>query len=290
MLRDILQAMIDGLLLGGIYALLAAGLALIFGVMKIINFAQGAFLMLGMYLTFVLWRAFGTDPFILAVPVGLALLVFGILVAVLLLERIPRGNMDAQLLLTLGLGIMLENAVLMRFGAQPQSVRTGYSNLYLRAGDLLIPAPRLYAALGAIVVMVGLWVFLNRTWLGKALRATADDAPAAGGVGIHVRRVDALAFGVGVALAATAGALLTTFQGMIPSVGNTYIIIMFVAVVLGGMGSIGGAIVGAFVIGLIQAFSILWVPLQLQASVVFGVFLLVMLFRPQGFFGVKARV
>lgn len=290
-MRDLLQAGIDGLLLGGLYALLAAGLAMIFGVMKIINFAQGAFLMLGMYLTYLAWSGIGLDPFLLAIPVGVILFLFGAGVSVTLLERLPRGNQDAQLLLTLGLSIVLENLVLMRYGAQPQTIRTGYSTQFLSiAGDILVPKARLFAAIGSAVVMGGLWLFLNRTWLGRALRATSDDPSAASGVGIRVRRLDAIAFGIGTALAGIAGALLLTYQATSPGIGNTYVIIMFVAVVLGGLGSIGGAVVGAIVIGLIQALAALWLPLQLQSSVVFGVFLLVLLVRPQGFFGVRARV
>lgn len=289
-MRNLVQAAVDGLLLGGIYAVLAAGLALIFGVMKIINFAQGAFFMLGMYGTYVLWQSFGLDPFLAALPVAVLLFFVGVGTSVGLLERLPRGNQEAQLLLTLGLAIALENLVLMSFGAQPNSVRQSYSNEFIAAGDLLVPKARLFAALAAILVMVGLHQFLKRTWLGRALRATADNAPAARGSGINVRRVDAVAFGIGTGLAGVAGAFLSTFQPMIPVIGQPFIIIMFAAVVMGGMGSITGAVIGAFVIGLIQSFSVLWVPLELQTSVVFGVFLLVLLVRPQGFFGVEARV
>lgn len=289
-MRDIVQASIDGLLLGGIYSLLAAGLALIFGVMRILNFAQGAFFMLGMYATFVAWDSLGLDPFLAAAPVAGVLFLVGYVTSIGLLERIPRGDYHAQLLLTLGIAIVLESAVLMHFGAQPRAIPTSYSAEFFDVGDLLIPKARLYAALGSVAVMGGLHLFLNRTWLGRALRATADDAPAAAAVGIPVRRVDATAFGIGISLAAIAGALLASFQGMFPAIGNTFIIVMFVAVALGGLGSIGGAILGAFTIGLIQSYAILWLPLEVEAAVVFGVFLLVLLVRPHGLFGVGARV
>jgi branched-chain amino acid transport system permease protein len=289
-LRDIVQAAIDGLLQGGIYSLLAAGLALIFGVMRIINFGQGGFFMLGMYATYVFWDSFGLDPFLAAIPVAVILFVLGSATSVGLINRLPRGNQDAQLLLTLGIAIVLESAVLMYFGAQPRAIRVSYSSEFLDMGDLLVPKARLYAALASVVVMLGLHLFLTGTWLGRALRATADDASAASAVGIPVKSVDAMAFGIGTGLAAVAGALLASFQGMSPAIGNTYIIIMFVAVALGGLGSIGGAIMGAIVIGLIQSFAILWLPRELEASVVFGVFLLVLLVRPHGLFGVRARV
>lgn len=287
---ELLQALADGLLLGGLYALLAAGLALIFGVMKIINFAQGAFLMMGMYAAYIGWASFGLGPFVVAIPIAAIMLVFGGFVSVSLLDRIPRGNQDAQLLLTLGVGLVIENLVLIQFGAQPQSINVSYSNQFYSVGGLFISQARLYSALAAVVVMLGLQFFLNRTWVGRALRATSDDVTAARGVGINVRRMDAIAFGTGTALAGLAGALLASFYGMIPTVGQSFIIIMFVAVVLGGMGSIGGAIIGAVIIGLIQSFSVLIVPLELQSAVVFGVFILVLLYRPYGVFGARTRV
>ena len=289
-LTTILQAIVGGLLLGGIYALLAAGLTLIFGVMRVINFAQAEFMMLGMFAGYVLTTGLGIDPLLLALPIGGVLALLGMVVAQGLLERVPRGDHNAQLILTLGVSLVLQNLMLVVFGPTPRPVVRPYTNSYWTPFDLFINEARLFACLASLVIMVALYLFLTRTWTGRAMRATADDPVAAGGVGINVRRTHVLAFMVGTGLAGVAGTLIVTFTAAAPSIGNDFIIIMFLAIVLGGLGSVAGATFGAFVVGLVQSTSGLLLPLQLQNVMLFVVFVLSLLVRPQGLFGLRQRV
>ena len=289
-LTTILQAIVGGLLLGGIYALLAAGLTLIFGVMRVINFAQAEFMMLGMFAGYVITTGLGIDPLLLALPIGGALALLGMVMAQGLLERVPRGDHNAQLILTLGVSLVLQNLMLVVFGPTPRPVVRPYTNSYWTPFDLFINEARLFACLASLVIMVALYLFLTRTWTGRAMRATADDPVAAGGVGINVRRTHVLAFMVGTGLAGVAGTLIVTFMAAAPSIGNDFIIIMFLAIVLGGLGSVAGATFGAFVVGLVQSISGLLLPLQLQNVMLFVVFVLILLVRPQGLFGLRQRV
>jgi branched-chain amino acid transport system permease protein len=289
-LSTLLQAIVGGLLLGGIYALLAAGLTLIFGVMRVINFAQAEFMMVGMFATYVLATGLGIDPLLLALPTGGVLALLGMAVARGLLERVPRGDHNAQLILTLGVSLVLQNLMLVVFGPTPRPVVRPYTNSYWTPFDLFINEARLFACLASLVIMIALYLFLTRTWTGRSMRATADDPVAAGGVGINVRRTHVLAFMVGTGLAGVAGALIVTFTAAAPSIGNDFIIIMFLAIVLGGLGSVAGATFGAFVVGLVQSISGLLLPLQLQNVMLFVVFVLILLVRPQGLFGLRQRV
>jgi branched-chain amino acid transport system permease protein len=289
-LTTILQAIVGGLLLGGSYALLAAGLTLIFGVMRVINFAQAEFMMVGMFATYVLATGLGIDPLLLALPIGGILALLGMVLAQGLLERVPRGDHNAQLILTLGVSLVLQNLMLVVFGPTPRPVVRPYTNSYWTPFDLFINEARLFACLASLVIMVALYLFLTRTWTGRAMRATADDPVAAGGVGINVRRTHVLAFMVGTGLAGVAGTLIVTFTAAAPSIGNDFIIIMFLAIVLGGLGSVAGATLGAFVVGLVQSISGLLLPLQLQNVMLFVVFVLILLVRPQGLFGLRQRV
>lgn len=289
-LSTVAQAILGGVLLGGVYALLAAGLALIFGVMRIINFAQAEFMMLGMYAAYVLSRYLGADPLLLALPVGAVLAVVGLLVSRGLLERVPRGDQNAQLILTLGVSLVFQNVALLAFGPTPLVVLRPYTNAYLSPAGLFINEARLFACLASLFIMLGLYVFLSRSWIGRSMRATADDPIAAGGVGINVRRTHTLAFMIGTGLAGLGGTLMATFQAATPLVGNDFIVIMFLSIVLGGLGSVGGATLGAFAVGLVQSFSGLLLPLQLQNVTLFVVFVGVLLVRPQGLFGLRQRV
>jgi branched-chain amino acid transport system permease protein len=288
-LATILQATVGGLLLGGVYALLSVGLTLIFGVMRVINFAQAEFMMLAMFATYVLVTFFHIDPLILAIPIGCGLALVGLVLAGGLLERLPRGDHNAQLILTLGVSLVLQNLVLIIFGPTPRPVVRPYTNAYWTPVGLFINEARLFACLASVLLIVGLYFFLTRTWTGRAMRATADDPVSAAGVGMNVRRLHVIAFMIGAGLAGTAGALTVTFTAASPSIGNDFIIIMFLSVVLGGLGSVFGAAIGAFGVGLVQSLSGLIVPLQLQNVMLFVVFVLVLLVRPQGLFGLRRR-
>jgi branched-chain amino acid transport system permease protein len=311
-LEAFLQALTAGILLGCLYGLMCVGLGLIFGVMRVINFAQGDFLMLGMYVNFYLVTGFGAlaflgpmiGPYVGALLAGPALFVFGWLLHRLLMSRITgtrtvgseaEGHYS-QLIFTLGVALVLENGALILFGSEPQSVRTPLSS---RAWEIalspdgvsavFINKASVAAALLSLAIGLALYLVIGRTLLGKTLRAAADNPVAATYMGIDVDRAHRLAFAIGAAITAIAGGLVATYHPFQPYVGFDFVIIMYAGVVLGGMGSILGAFWGGLTIGLVQQLATLVVPLQLQNAAIFVVFLLVVLLRPQGLFGRAAE-
>lgn len=291
------QSIVAGLLVGGILALLSAGLGLIFGVMKVVNFAQGDFVMLGMYFAFYLYAAQPMNSVFLGL---LALPVFAVAAGLLhrmLVDRVTgaargaiAGGHDAQLILTLGISLVLQNGAMMIFGPNPRTLRIPGFDRVWSLGGIVFDQPRTIGFVMAIALSGGLFWFLERTSHGRSLRAAADDPEAATYVGVDVSQAHRLAFALGIGLAATGGVSLATFIPMQPFVAWDFIVLMFAAVVLGGMGSILGALVGGLLIGLVQSLSQLVLPLQLQNVAVFGVFLAVLYLRPQGLLGQKLRV
>jgi len=291
---DLVQYVATGLLVGGVYALMSIGLALIFGVMRVVNFAQGDFMMLGMYLTYFFAIGYQVDPLLGALVTIPPFFALGLLVHRVLLVRVtgggdPQREMDAQLILTLGLSLIITNATTMILSPMPRGIRTAYATQAFAAGPILVNQARAYAFLMALLLAAAVYVFLARTDLGKALRAAADDPEAAGYQGINVRAMHGIAFGVGIGLVAAAGGLLATYHPIEPTVAVNFIVLMFVAVVLGGLGSIPGAFVGGLLIGLVQSLTLLVLPFQLQNVGVFIAFLLVLYLRPQGLFGQRMR-
>lgn len=290
-MTGLLQAILDGLLVGGTYALLAAGLALIFGVMRVINFAQADFMMLAMYLAFLLWTGTGLDPLIVAPIAFVIFLVLGIQVHRHLVTHVTgdKENHEAQVVLTLGMGIVFQNAGLLAFSATPRLLNPSYANSGWRVGPFFVDQARFFSFVVAVVASLALYVFLQRSITGRAIRAASQDWEAATYMGVDIERTHALAFGIGIALTAVGGVMLATFQPISPFVGLEYVVVMFVAVVLGGLGSMTGALAGGLLIGLVQAVSQVWSSAQLANVWVFVLFLLVLYFRPQGLFGRAAR-
>ncbi|HXH83983.1 MAG TPA: branched-chain amino acid ABC transporter permease [Candidatus Tectomicrobia bacterium] len=291
---ELLQYVVTGLLVGGVYAVMSIGLALIFGVMRVVNFAQGDFMMLGMYVAYYLAVAHGVDALLGALVAIPPFFLLGVLVHRTLLVRVtgggdPQRQMDAQLILTLGLSLIITNATTMILSPMPRQLRTAYATDAFVVGPLLVNQARAYAFAMAVLLGLAVFVFLTRTDLGKALRAAADEPEAAAYQGIEVRTMHAIAFGIGVALVAAAGGLLATYHPIEPTVGVNFIVLMFVAVVLGGLGSIPGAFAGGLVIGLVQSVTLLVLPLQLQNAGVFVAFLAVLYLRPEGLFGRRLR-
>jgi branched-chain amino acid transport system permease protein len=307
LLENFLQALVAGLLGGAIYGLMCVGLGLIFGVMRVINFAQGDFLMLGMYFTLYVVGIFGAFAFLgpAAAPIagalcaGPVLFAGGWLLHRLLIARVTGTRAavfgdagQAQLILTLGIALILENGGLIAFGSTPQAVRTPLSWSawqiplgYGAASELFVNKARAVACLVSLVIGGALYWLIGRTRLGKALRAAADNPEAATYMGIDVDRAYGVAFGIGTGVTAIAGGLIATYYPFQPYVGFDFVIIMYTGVVLGGMGSILGAFWGGVTIGLVQQLSTLVLPLQLQNAAIFVVFLLIVQLRPQGLFG-----
>lgn len=298
---DILQAFAAGVLVGGTYGLMCVGLGIIFGVMRVVNFAHGDFMMLGMYAAYYLVTGFGVLAFLgpYAAPIAGALLA-GPIVFVIgwLMHRFLIANVTgarvvsaeaeghyAQIILTLGIALVLANGGLILFGSLPVSVQTPLSRESWEIGEVLLNKARTVSFVIAVVSAVLLYVFLTRTSLGKALRAAADNPIAAAYVGVDVDRAHRLAFGLGVGITAVAGGLIASSQSFQPYIGFDFVIVMYAGVVLGGMGSILGAFWGGLTIGLVQQMSTLVLPYQLQNTAIFVVFLLIIFFRPQGMFG-----
>jgi branched-chain amino acid transport system permease protein len=281
------QAVVSGLLLGGVYGLVASGLSLIFGVLRIINFAHGAVMMLAMYTSYWLHVLMGVDPYLSILITGPLFFALGVLIHRLIIEPNRAAAEHNQLLLTLGVALFLENLALVLWQGDFRSLRVSYSSASFMVGDVLVEVPRLVAAVGAVLVGLGLWGFLRTTDAGKAIRALSEEPEGARLVGIDVARIRGVAFGIGSACVAVAGALITPFFYVAPDVGESFNIMAFVVVVLGGMGNFLGALAGGFIVGLAESLGAAFLPGSLKQLVVFGLFVIVLLFRPEGLFGAR---
>ncbi|GAB1575772.1 branched-chain amino acid ABC transporter permease [Bordetella petrii] len=277
-----LQALVDGILLGGVYAVISIGLTLVFGVVSIVNFAQGEFLMLGMFVAYFAWKLLGLDPLAGSLLSFATAFVLGVGVQRWLIERVLQAPAVAQIFLTVGLLIVMENLALILFGSEFRSVQTPYQMTALKLGPLLFSAPYLFAFVVAAVAALALWWVLKHTWWGMAVRATAQDPMAARLSGVSTRRVHQLAFGLGVGLTALGGGIILPYLTASTTIGAQFSVLMFTAVVLGGLGSVLGAVVGGIAVGVIQSLSALALPVQLQNLVLFAVFILVLAIKPEG--------
>ena len=279
------QAVVSGLLLGGVYGLVASGLSLIFGVLRIINFAHGAVMMLAMYTSYWLHVLVGVDPYVSILVTGPLFFALGVLIQRVIIEPNRAAAEHNQLLLTLGLALFLENLALVLWQGDFRTLRVWYSGASFMVADVLIEVPRLIAAAGAVLVGLALWGFLHTTDVGKAIRALSEEPEGARLVGIDVTRIRGAAFGIGSACVAVAGALITPFFYVAPDVGESFNIMAFVVVVLGGMGNFLGALAGGFIVGLAESLGAAFLPGSLKQLVVFGLFVVVLLLRPEGLFG-----
>jgi branched-chain amino acid transport system permease protein len=277
------QAVVSGLLLGGVYGLVASGLSLIFGVLRIINFAHGAVMMLGMYTSYWLFVLLGLHPYLSILVTAPLFFGVGILIERLVIEPNRTAAEHNQLLLTLGLALFFENLALVLWQGDFRTLRVSAASFLV--GDVLVEVPRLIAAAGAVLVALALWAFLRMTDSGKAIRALSEEQEGALLVGIDVSRIRGVAFGIGSACVAVAGALVTPFFYVAPDVGESFNIMAFVVVVLGGMGNFVGALLGGFIVGLAESLGATLLPGSLKQLVVFALFVLVLLFRPAGLFG-----
>ena len=281
----LLAAAINGLLIGGIYTLVASGLTLIYGVLHIINFAHGSLLMLAMFGVYFLLTKLGVDPYLSLVVMVPAMFALGYVMYRGLIGKLAHGKDENILLITLGLSILIENLALMFFKGDTRTISVSYSDRMVELGPLLLSFPKIVSFFAAMVLCGLLGLFIQRTDTGRAIRAVAKERMGARLVGIDVDRVFAISYGIGLATLGAAACLLMPIFYVSPTTGHVFVIVAFTVVVLGGMGSFFGAVVGGLIVGLTESFGGLFLGESLGQIGISLIFILILLFRPQGLFG-----
>jgi branched-chain amino acid transport system permease protein len=284
-----LQSLISGILIGGVYALIGIGLTIIYGIMRVINFAHGDILMVGMYLTYELFTLLKIDPFVsILVSIPLMFLLGGVLQK-LFINRVIGALPQNQILLTIGIGLILSNTMMLIFTSDYQILTTTYSSSSFTVAGISVSLPLAISFVITMGLTGLLYWFLLKTDTGQAIRATAQDREAAQLMGINVKRMGGIAFGLGSALAGTAGALISPTYYIFPQIGSTFTLKAFIITVLGGMGSVVGATLGGVIIGIAESMSAVYISSGWKDVVVLVLFLLVLLFKPAGLMG-KSRM
>ena len=279
------QGLLSGFLFGGVYSLMAVGLTLIFGVMRVVNFAHGDMMVWGMYLAWLLSARAGIDPYVGFVACAAALFLFGLVIQRGLVERIVDAPHEMQILLMLGVALVLENAALVAFGPDPARVRSPLSQATVWIGPIFVDLARLLTFGLAMVLTAALWLFLARTDLGRSMRAAADNPYGARVIGTDVRKVYAAAFGVGAACVGAAGALVSPILPFQPTSGLGLSVTSFNIVIIGGMGSLPGAFVGGILVSVAESMGAVFLSPSMKELVSFGLLIAILLFRPAGLFG-----
>ena len=281
----ILQAIVAGLMMGMIYALIAAGLSLIFGLMEIVNFAHGEHLMLSMFSSFWLWQLFGLDP-LYSVPVTILLMAFcGVVTHYFLIRYILKAKMLIQICATFGLSIFMRSVAQFLWTPDYRSIENPLLEGRLELGSIFIGQPQLYASLVCLIAFIGLYLFVSKTRTGLALQATAQDRYAAEIMGIPSNKMYAIGWAVGLGCVAVAGAMMANYFFIFTDVGIYFALFAFVAVALGGFGSIIGCLYAGVIIGLVESLGGLLIDPSFKLLYVFVIYLLVVIYRPQGLFG-----
>ena len=285
---EVLQAVVNGLLLGGFYAILGVGFSLVYGVMGIINLAHASFVMIGAYLTFTLFSGWGLDPF-LSIPV-VAIVLFALCWLIqkyILNSLIKRGFLGMTVVSTFGLNLVLINVALLVWSANYRGVVTSYSGVAYDLGSLRLPLVRIIILVLSLVITYALYQFLKRSKTGKAIRAVALNREAAQLMGINVYGIYSITFGLGGALAGMAGSLLSPISSITPFMGGPLLGIVFSVAVLGGLGNVNGAVLAGVVLGVAQVLGVYFLGTPWQLAISYAIFILVLLFRPQGIMGLK---
>lgn len=280
-------AVLNGLMFGSIYALVALGLTLIYGVLHIINFAHGALLMLALYATYFLFSIAGIDPYLALVIVVPGSFVFGYVLYRWGIGKLAQGKDQNILLITLGLSIIFENGALFLFSADQQVINVSYAYDSVDLGVVLLALPKVISFFASLAICLLLWAWMKTTDMGKAIRAVAKERQGARLVGIDVEHIFAVSYGVGLACLGAAGCLLLPSFYVDPFTGNTFVIVAFTIVVLGGMGSFIGALVGGFIIGVTESVGGMYLGESLGQIGISLIFILILLFRPTGLFGAR---
>lgn len=283
------QTLILGVLAGAVYALMASGLTLIFGVMRVINLAHGAFAVLAAFLTFTLWSSFGFDP-LLSIPL-IVVVMFGLgwVVYQLAVRHSRGGHVSMTVLVTFGLALVLEGVMGIVWGNRSASVRTAYTDASIQLGPFFLPQAQVISAAVAVVVLLALYLLLTRTWLGRAIRAASVNESGALLVGVSVAAVAALTFAIGIATLGAGGAMLGAIQPIVPGTHYQWIARLLAIIVLGGLGSLPGAVIGALVIGVAEMAATTYIGSAWTVAVPFLVIFVVLIVRPQGLMGTRLR-
>jgi branched-chain amino acid transport system permease protein len=280
-------AVINGILMGGIYTLVASGLTLIYGVLHIINFAHGSMLMLAMFGVFYLVTKMGVDPYLSLLITMPTMFVMGYILYKYFIGKLSYGKDENILLITLGLSIVIENLALMLFTGDSRTISLSYSDKMFEVGPLLIGLPKVISFVASMVMCALLGIFITQTDTGRAIRAVAKERMGARLVGIDVDKVFAISFGLGMATLGAAASLLMPIFYVSPTTGHVFVMVAFTVVVLGGMGSFLGAVVGGLIVGLTESFGGLYLGESLGQIGISLIFILILLFRPSGLFGDK---
>ena len=280
-------AVINGILMGGIYTLVASGLTLIYGVLHIINFAHGSMLMVAMFGVFYLVTKLGVDPYLSLIITMPTMFAMGYVLYKYFIGKLSYGKDENILLITLGLSIVIENLALMFFTGDSRTISLSYSDKMFEVGPLLIGLPKVISFVAAMVMCALLGIFITQTDTGRAIRAVAKERMGARVVGIDVDKVFAISFGLGMATLGAAASLLMPIFYVSPTTGHVFVMVAFTVVVLGGMGSFLGAVIGGLIVGLTESFGGLYLGESLGQIGISLIFILILLFRPSGLFGDK---
>jgi len=279
----------SGLLLGGVYALIATGLNIIFGVVKITNFAHGELVMIAMYMTWFLWTSWSVNPYVSLFIVTPLMFLSGVVLQKVILEPMQDSSANMKIFVTLGLSVFLQNLMLFLYGGQFRTVTVGWADQTITIGGITATYGRLLAFAVAVLLVIGIFYIMNRTMVGRVLAAVSEDRDTARMIGIPVRRFYLLAMGLGAAMTGIAGVLIIPFQAAYPMVGAHYTLMAFVVVVIGGLGNMTGALLGGLTLGIIETLTGTFIDPALQQVAVFVVFIIVLIVRPAGIFGGSAR-
>ncbi|MDD2427012.1 MAG: branched-chain amino acid ABC transporter permease [Eubacteriales bacterium] len=293
MLSQLAQPLLSGTLMGGVYGLIALGLSLVFGVMRVSNFAHGDLLMIAMYISVALWEGFGISPYVSIFGVAIFMFFVGVFIQKAAITPILKSEKERSplrlILFTVGLSIFLQNLVLMIKGGAPVTATVPLSTQTLPVGDLIVSIPRLLAFVLSIVITVILWFFISKTDTGRAMRAVSQDRETSLLMGINEYKTYAIAFGIGTVLLGLAASMVSTFLYAFPTMGSSYTLRSYVIVALGGIGSIPGAMIGGLVVGIIESISAQFMPASYSEVVIFIIFILVLVIKPSGMFGKERK-
>jgi branched-chain amino acid transport system permease protein len=281
----VLNVVLQGVLTGLVYGLMALGLSVIFGVIRVVNFAHGEFAVIAMYAAFLMFRAWGLDPLLAMVPIAAAFFVVGYLLQATLVTHFVGRPDHEQFILLVGLAIIIVNGLLMIFGpdARPTNLPYGFESYAI--GPLFIDKARVYAAVAAIAVAAALFAFFRYTRSGTAIRACADNLVGAAVIGLNVGRLYAITFGIGLACVGAAGALMVTIADATPALAPSFTLLAFVIVIVGGLGSMLGALIGGVLIGVSEALAGFFIAPSMKSMFSFALLILVLVLRPQGLLG-----